>query len=133
MPKMSYISPGLMFKKIKDFLDKFPQKEADDLPTDLFDEPENQTAKPQTTQKGKKKPVLNKSEDFESLMPELEPQPDKEKVKFNVSLRDLKVISTALMHYHKYLQAKGQTAQAEEVAEVDKKFYEFISSRELKK
>jgi hypothetical protein len=133
MPKMSYISPGLMFKKIKDFLEKIPQKEADQLPADLFEAPENHSPKPQTTQKGKKKPVVVKPEDSESLMPEWEPQPEKGKVKFNVSLRDLKVISTALMHYHKYLQAKGQTAQAEEVAEVDKKFYEFISSREGQK
>jgi hypothetical protein len=118
-----------MFKKIKNFLDKLPQKETDELATESLDESANQASKPQTTQKSKKKPLLAKPEDSESLMPELDSPIEKEKVKFNVSLRDLKVISTALMHYHKYLQSKGQTAQAEEVAEVDKKFYEFISSR----
>ncbi|MCU0447287.1 MAG: hypothetical protein MUE85_20520 [Microscillaceae bacterium] len=134
MPKVSYISPGLMLKKIKDFLEKSPHKEAADLPADLFEEPEKplgKTAKP--APKGKKMPEVAKFEDSESLMPEPELPLEKEKTRFNVSLRDLKVISTALMYYHKYLQSKGQTAQAEEVAEVDRKFYEFISAREPKK
>lgn len=47
-----------------------------------------------------------------------------EKVK--VSLNDLKIISSALLHFKKVLLKKNDTARAQSVAEVDERIYHLI-------
>ena len=52
--------------------------------------------------------------------------------KLNVSKDDVKIISTALIYYKKFLARKKQLDKADEVGEVDKKFMAFINALEGK-
>lgn len=52
------------------------------------------------------------------------------KPKLNVSLDDLKIISTALLYYRRNLARMGEMDRADGVAIIDKKFYEIISNLE---
>lgn len=52
------------------------------------------------------------------------------KPKLNVSLDDLKVISTALLYYRRNLAKLGEENKASSVAQIDKKFYDIISHME---
>lgn len=61
------------------------------------------------------------------LRANVNPEP---KPKLNVSLDDLKIISTALLYYRRNLAKMGEMDRAEGVAVIDKKFYEIISHME---
>lgn len=50
--------------------------------------------------------------------------------KLNISLSDLKTISTALLHYRRSLAKMGETERAQGVSEIDKRFYDMILSLE---
>lgn len=52
--------------------------------------------------------------------------------KMNVTLQDLKTISTALLHYRRSLARLGEEDRAQKVATIDKKFYELINQLELR-
>lgn len=52
--------------------------------------------------------------------------PTHEADKVRVSLNDLKIISSALLHFKKILLKKNETAKAKAVAEVDERIYELI-------
>ena len=54
------------------------------------------------------------------------------KTKLNISLDDLKVISTALLQYRRNLAKIGENEKAEGVARIDKQFYELINEIEAK-
>jgi hypothetical protein len=49
------------------------------------------------------------------------------KTKLNVTVDDLKVISTALLHYKRNLAKLGEMQKAENVGQIDKKFYDLIT------
>lgn len=51
---------------------------------------------------------------------------DIQKSKLNISLDDLKTISTALLHYRRSLSKMGEKDRAEKVAGIDKQFYDII-------
>lgn len=53
------------------------------------------------------------------------------KSRLNVSLDDLKVISTALLHYKRNLAKMGEMERAEDVGTIDKKFYDLIQTLEI--
>lgn len=48
------------------------------------------------------------------------------KSKLNISLEDLKVISTALLHYRRKLATSGELVKADDVARIDNQFYQLI-------
>ncbi|NJL15221.1 MAG: hypothetical protein HC913_20910 [Microscillaceae bacterium] len=50
--------------------------------------------------------------------------------KLNVSLDDLKIISTALLHYKRSLARMGEQQKAEGVNVIDQKFYHLITQME---
>lgn len=50
--------------------------------------------------------------------------------KLNVSLDDLKIISTALLHYKRSLARLGEQQKAEGVNVIDQKFYHLITQME---
>lgn len=52
------------------------------------------------------------------------------KPKLQVTIEDLKVISTALLHFRRQLRRKGETEKAKEVGEIDSRFYELITYME---
>lgn len=54
----------------------------------------------------------------------------KTNAKFNISLEDLKTISTALDYFKKFLLKKGQKNRAEEVEDIDERLYHFIMKME---
>lgn len=54
----------------------------------------------------------------------------KPKSKLNVNLSDLKLISTALLQYRRSLAKQGLGEKAEDVARIDRQFYELISDLE---
>lgn len=54
----------------------------------------------------------------------------KTKSKLNVNLSDLKLISTALLQYRRSLAKQGLGEKAEDVARIDRQFYELISDLE---
>ncbi|TAE75142.1 MAG: hypothetical protein EAZ85_02915 [Bacteroidetes bacterium] len=54
----------------------------------------------------------------------------KAKSKLNVNLSDLKLISTALLQYRRTLAKQGLGEKAEDVARIDRQFYELISNLE---
>jgi hypothetical protein len=54
----------------------------------------------------------------------------KSKAKLNVNLSDLKLISTAPLQYRRTLAKQGLNEKAEEIARIDKQFYELISNLE---
>ncbi len=47
--------------------------------------------------------------------------------KLNISLEDLKIISTALLYYKRNLAKMGEMERASDVARIDEKFYQLIS------
>lgn len=49
------------------------------------------------------------------------------KTKLNVTVEDLKIISTALLHYKRNLAKLGEMKKADNVGTIDKKFYELIT------
>jgi hypothetical protein len=59
-----------------------------------------------------------------------ENQPNKNKL--NISLDDLKLISTALLQYRRNLAKIGELEKAEGVARIDQQFYELINEIEAK-
>lgn len=59
-------------------------------------------------------------------------QPEPVKSKLNINLNDLKVISTALLHYRRSLSKQGDLEKAEGVARIDKQFYELIQALEVR-
>ncbi len=56
--------------------------------------------------------------------------PTQNKGKLNVNLSDLKLISTALLQYRRTLAKQGLGEKAEDVARIDRQFYELISNLE---
>lgn len=54
------------------------------------------------------------------------------KSKLNINLNDLKVISTALLHYRRSLSKQGDLDRAEGVGRIDKQFFELIQALETK-
>jgi hypothetical protein len=48
------------------------------------------------------------------------------KSKLNMSLDDLKTVSTALLYYRRNLNKKGEAERAEGVARIDEQFYNLI-------
>jgi hypothetical protein len=54
------------------------------------------------------------------------------KSKLNINLNDLKVISTALLHYRRSLSKQGDMDRAEGVGRIDKQFFELIQALETK-
>ena len=54
------------------------------------------------------------------------------KSKLNITLDDLKVISTALLHYRRNLSKQGDNQKAEGVERIDKQFYELIQVLETR-
>ncbi|GAB4402233.1 MAG: hypothetical protein OHK0053_26020 [Microscillaceae bacterium] len=50
--------------------------------------------------------------------------------RLNISLQDLKIISTALLHYRRSLARMGEQDRAQGVAEIDRRFYEIINQLE---
>jgi hypothetical protein len=52
------------------------------------------------------------------------------KSKLNISLDDLKTVSTALIHYRRTLKKKGEDIRAEGVARIDEQFFQLISELE---
>ncbi len=61
-----------------------------------------------------------------------EAQPEQMKSKLNINLDDLKVISTALLHYRRNLSKQGDLERAEGVARIDKQFYDLIQNLEAR-
>lgn len=55
------------------------------------------------------------------------------RAKFRVSTNDLKVISSALLYYKKFLMQRKDFAKAEAVAEVDDRIYQLILELEKNK
>jgi hypothetical protein len=53
-----------------------------------------------------------------------------QKSKLNITLGDLKIISTALLQYKRSLSKIGELQRAEGVGQIDKKFYELILNLE---
>jgi hypothetical protein len=60
----------------------------------------------------------------------LEETPRVQRTKLRVSLQDLKIISSALLHLKKLLLKKEETSRANEVAELDQRIYELIQELE---
>jgi len=59
-------------------------------------------------------------------------QPEAVKSKLNINLEDLKVISTALLHYRRNLSKQGDLEKAEGVERIDKQFYDLIQALETR-
>jgi hypothetical protein len=57
-------------------------------------------------------------------------QPEPMKSKLNINLNDLKVISTALLHYRRSLSKQGDMEKADGVERIDRQFYELIQALE---
>ncbi|MEO1652457.1 MAG: hypothetical protein AAFU64_02835, partial [Bacteroidota bacterium] len=51
---------------------------------------------------------------------------NKDASKVNISIQDLKTISTALLHYKRNLARIGEMEKAEGVGKIDQKFYNLI-------
>ncbi|MCU0443960.1 MAG: hypothetical protein MUE85_03520 [Microscillaceae bacterium] len=60
----------------------------------------------------------------------LEETPRSQRAKLRVSLQDLKIISSALLHLKKTLLKKAETTRADEVAQLDQRIYELIQELE---
>ncbi len=50
--------------------------------------------------------------------------------RLSISLDDLKIISTALLHYRRSLTKMGEQDRAEGIARIDQRFYEMIMALE---
>jgi hypothetical protein len=126
MAKVSFISPSLVIKKIKGLLNQQAEEETQSMPQ----VEENQHPKSKT--KARKNQNASELEKFLNSQ-NTDNQEANSQSKLNISAKDLKIVSSALSHYQKYLHAKQQFLHAEEVAEVDKKFAEFLKARENNK
>lgn len=51
---------------------------------------------------------------------------DSDRAKFRVSINDLKIISSSLLYYKKFLMQRKDFTKAEAVAEVDDRIYQLI-------
>lgn len=91
---------------------------------DMFQNRENgeQSAKAQEA----KVRQISETEEEETLNEEAKPLNSK----LNITLKDLKTISTALLHYRRSLNKMGESLRAEQVAEIDKKFYQILQQLE---
>jgi hypothetical protein len=113
----------LTFSSTKSFFTKL---------TDIFQKREVATTVAPTMQ------TSYRSERFERLENELreevreEVQPEPMKSKLNINLNDLKVISTALLHYRRSLSKQGDMEKAEGVERIDKQFFELIQALEAR-
>jgi len=58
---------------------------------------------------------------------------DSVRAKFKVSVNDLKIISSALLHYKKFLLKRKDFSKAETVGEVDDRIYQLILDLERDK
>ena len=58
---------------------------------------------------------------------------DSVRAKFRVSVNDLKIISSALLHYKKFLMKRKDYEKAETVGEVDERIYQLILNLEKTK
>lgn len=67
---------------------------------------------------------INKEPQLEETK-EITPKP-LPKSRLNISVDDLKTISTALLHYKRSLARMGEMERAEGVAKIDNKFYDLI-------
>lgn len=70
------------------------------------------------------------AEERATQSPILEDQEDQTRAKFKVSVNDLKVISSALLYYKKFLVKRKDFEKAEVVTEVDDRIYRLILSLE---
>lgn len=122
MPKIAYISPKVLIDKLTKLVkERLPSSDA---------QPKSQHLKP-TSQKEElpdwaQEPLLG---DVEDNLEEEEMSFD-EHSHLQISLQDLKLMHTALMHFQKYLKAKGQMPRAQEVATLHQKLDSFIQERE---
>jgi hypothetical protein len=74
-------------------------------------------------------PEVANSNDFETdelITEKVNPH----KSKLNMTLEDLKMVSTALLHYRRNLTKKGEAERAEGVARIDEQFYRLINELE---
>lgn len=101
----------LTFSSTKSFFTKL---------TDIFQKREVAPVAMQTSYKAEKAETLE------------EAQPEPLKSKLNINLNDLKVISTALLHYRRSLSKQGDMEKAEGVERIDKQFFELIQALEAR-
>ncbi len=134
MPKIAYISPKILIDKVSK------------LVKEKWVNGSEQTQKGTTEAKPNKKaqasieeetslPDWAKLGDTSELVPELQDSTDstdaqEEDTRFQISLQDLKTMHTSLVHFQKYLKAKGQTQRAQEVAALHEKVDGFIRIQE---
>lgn len=129
MAKVSFISPKILFDKFNEFIQKpNKQKTATDVAMDKTNAPNKTVSK----NKISKQPSIDEERklvenDF------LENLENENPAKLNLTLKDVKIISTSLIYFQKYLRSKGQNQKAEEVAQVDKNLFDFIQAMEIKK
>ncbi|MCS6820758.1 MAG: hypothetical protein NZ551_02715 [Microscillaceae bacterium] len=117
MAKISIISPKLILEKTWEWLGN----KTNSL---IESQPESQTIENN----------LGKNYNSEIEQPQNQPnilhedttQEKGEQKKFVISLQEMKIISAALMHFHKYLIKKGDTLRAQEVEVIDRKICDFI-------
>ncbi len=124
MPKIAYISPKVL-------IDKVTKLVRERLPSGVA-QPKSQHLKP-VSQKDELPEWAKESivDDFatEEEVTEQEFMLD-ERSHLQISLQDLKLMHTALMHFQKYLKAKGQNPRAQEVGQLHQKLDNFIQERE---
>jgi hypothetical protein len=111
MATISFISPKNILLKIADIFQ--PRESA--APSGVFQLRSNSPKNAQNSYAESNNPI--------------NPMP---KTKLNISLDDLKVISTALLQYRRNLAKIGENEKAEGVARIDKQFYELINEIEAK-
>ncbi len=104
MTALSFISPKIFLLKIMDMF----QKPVAFSPNTPFKE--RQAHKQNTTE----------SVDYTTSAP----------ARLNISLTDLKVISTALLQYRRTLAKQGNTNKAEDVAKIDRQLFDIIEMLE---
>ncbi len=123
MPKIAYISPKLL-------IDKVTKLVKGRLPSP-HPQPKSQHLKP--THPQEELPDWAKapfSDDLETAQEENDDFLQEESSRLQISLQDLKLMHTALMHFQKYLKAKGQMPRAQEVAALHQKLDSFIQEKE---
>ncbi len=103
MTALSFISPKIFLLKIMDMF----QKPTAYTPNTPHKERQAHTQAQQTV-------------DYETASP----------ARLNISLQDLKVISTALLQYRRTLAKQGNTNKAEDVAKIDRQLFGIIEMLE---
>jgi len=125
MPKIAIISPKVLIDKVSKLVKKQwnnTEKSAKDTPT----------LSPKTKKKTDE-PLPEWATGYEDDRFEQGDETDFEEdaeTRFQISLQDLKLMHTSLVHFQKYLKAKGQTQRAKEVGSLHEKVDGFIQSRE---